>query len=113
MKRLVSIIIIIASVLIIFSLLKSIYTLWKKQDLVIAMRVKLENEKKENQKLSQQLEIVKKPEYIEEQARNKLFLSKPQEAEVLLGEIKDKKQGEKPSQKRSNWRRWVTFFFEG
>ncbi len=72
---------------------------------------------KKNQKLSLQLSQVRSQEFIEQQARDKLNLAKPQETVVVVppdlvsrvatysGVISGQKEEE------PNWKKWVKLFF--
>lgn len=72
---------IIVCILIINGLVHSIYDLWKKQDLVVSAKDELAKEKQKNQELKTQLVYVQSGEFVEEEARNKLFMVKPERAE--------------------------------
>ena len=71
-------------ILTINGLARSIYDLWHKQDVVVSSKTDLEKEKKENERLKQQLVFVKSQEFIESEARNKLFMVKPGESGVIV-----------------------------
>jgi len=100
--------------MVINNLIHSIYTLWQKHDLVTLAQKELERQKQENQKLKSQLSYVQSQEFIEEQARNKLFLIKPGEQEVLISEdlIKGASTPSARTKKDDpNWRKWWSLFF--
>lgn len=110
MKRVIFFIILIVSMFIIKNLVSSIYNLWQKQDLIVSAQKELENEKERNQEIKSKLSYVKSQEFIEEEARNKLFLVKEGEKEILLPPLpssQDKKQ-EPP---KPNWKKWMELFF--
>jgi cell division protein FtsB len=66
-------------------LLESISTLWHKRDLIVQTQPELDKEKSLQTMLSKQsLAQAKDPLYLEQQARNKLFLIKPGEQEVVI-----------------------------
>lgn len=84
MKKVIFFVIIIIFLFIINNFFHSIYRLWQKQDLIVSARRELAREKAEQRKLANDLEMVKKPNYLEEEARNKLFLVKPGEEVVVI-----------------------------
>ena len=114
MKRLVFLAIVIASLLLIQSLIRSIYTLWQKQALLVEAQKELEAQKRENQDIKHKLELAQTSGFIEQEARNKLFLLKPGESSVMIDKLamlriiekKTKQQQEKP-----NWQQWWELFF--
>ncbi|HZQ29943.1 MAG TPA: septum formation initiator family protein [Patescibacteria group bacterium] len=101
---------IIILLLVINGLAHSIYDLWHKQDLITIAQKNLENEKKRNEELKNDLQIAQTPEFVEGEARDKLFLTKAGEKEVLVPkqEVKgtENKRPEKP-----NWQKWLNLFF--
>lgn len=114
MKRIIFIIIFLVAIFIIKNLVSSIYTLWHKKDLITEAKRELTFEKKKNQELKDKLSIVQSPQFVEEQARNKLFLSKPNEQEIIIPKdllkITDSKE-EKPPKEEPNWKKWWKLFF--
>ena len=113
-KKIVFFTIIIASFFIINNLVQSIYTLWQKQHLVDSVKKELEREREENEELKRKLSLVKDPDFIEEEARNKLFLTKPGEGVIVIS--KDALPATSaaqitPPDTRANWERWRDTFF--
>lgn len=113
MKRIVFIIIIILASLSIVNSVESIYSLWKKQDVLIATRKELEKDKNKNQQLQNELKIVSNSQFVEEEARNKLFMNKPGENTVfipgdLLATTSAQIQAPTPA---PNWLLWWKLFF--
>lgn len=113
MKRISFFILIIVFFFIIAHLLTSIYTLWHKQDLLTNAQKQLQQEKKENSSLQQELTTVKSPQFLDKEARNKLLLVKPGESDVLIDQnllhtqaTKQKTEAEKPY-----WQQWIDLFF--
>lgn len=114
MKRALFLITIIASFFVINNLVRSIYTLWGKQDLMVKAKKDLEDRKKENEELKKRLAVVQSEQFIEEEARNKLFMVKPGESRVIIPDellkasesAKNKKEDQKP-----NWQKWWELFF--
>ena len=114
LKKIVFFVIVIVSFFVINNFIHTIYNLWQKNDLLVRAKKDLENEKKENQELKQQLAEVKKPGFVEEEARNKLFLAKPGEGIVIIptdvlssGSV-EKKQA---ADTRPNWQKWWDALF--
>lgn len=111
MKKAASIIVIIASILIIQNLASSILNLWQKRDVVTSARTVLEKERAENQKLKSQLAEAEKSSFIEQEARNKLFLSKPGESQIILPQASNSGSMQSADEKRSNLELWIDLFF--
>lgn len=114
MKRLLFIITIALCILVINNLIHSIYTLWQKYDLVTLAQKERDRQKQENQRLKSQLSYVKSKEFVEEEARNKLFLVKPGEQEVLISEDLIKGNSTPSAQTKKddpNWQKWWKLFF--
>jgi cell division protein FtsB len=108
-KKVLFFLTIAASLFIIKDLVYSIYTLWSKKDLLVAAEKQLERQKRENLQLRESLAQVKKPGFVEEEARNKLFFIKPGESIVVLPEdrIKQKTAMIRP---KPNWQQWLDLF---
>lgn len=107
-KRLIFIGFVIVSLLVIHGLATSIYDLWHKQDLIKNQNSSYERNLAENRELKAKLKQVQTQEFIEEEARNKLFLSKPGEKEILLPSPTST-----PSTQTvyvPNWQKWLEFF---
>lgn len=113
MKKIVFFTIIIVSFLVINSLIQSIYTLWQKQDLLISAQKDLEKAQKENLSLKKSLSESKSSEFIEEEARNKLFLVQPGEKPIVIPPslLTTSKKAAKPIT-RSHIEEWVALFME-
>ena len=112
MKKAIFILAIVISIFIINGLVRSIYDIWSKRDLIASSRDQLEAEKRENERLKAQLEEAQKSEFIEEQARNKLLLVQPGEQTVLVPEdIATESADEEKPDTRSNWQKWWDLFF--
>lgn len=112
MKKIFFLATIIILLIIIQNLIVSIYDLWSKRDIVAKASQTLENEKKKNQQLKAKLEEVENAEFIETEARNKLFLVKPGEQEVIIpDELVEKKEVKKSEKKVENWEKWFSLFF--
>lgn len=112
-KKIFFAVVIIACMIVIQNLIRSIYDLWNKQDLVIKAQKDLDREKQEYQRLKAQLTFVKSEEFIEEEARNNLFLVKPGESEVIVPEELIKKRRIKDKPETPNWQKWINLLIEG
>ena len=113
-KKIAFFIIIIASLFIINNLVQSIYALWQKKGIVENARIEVEEEKKKNLELKNKLEQVGDPQFVEEEARNRLFLTKPGEQVVVLSDKvfeATKSAKIEPVDTRPNWKRWWDLFF--
>jgi cell division protein FtsB len=112
MKKAVYIIVVIVLILMINGLLHSIYDIWHKQDLVTSAQKQLDREKLLNQKLKGELSYAQTPQFLEEQAHNKLFLVKPGEQEVLISpNLAQKNQAQKQNNNTPNWQKWFQLLF--
>jgi len=111
-KKLGFILLVIVLLLIINGLFHSIYELWQKQDLLTSAQKELDSQKLKNAKLKGKLLFVQSNQFVDEEARNKLFLAKPGEQQVLISkdlvEISKKEETEKNI---PNWRQWLKLFF--
>lgn len=92
------------------NILDSIYSLNKGKNVYIQLKGELENKKREREFLSQQLYYVRQDEYVEEQARSKLGLSKKDERIVI--EPPHIEQNEIATNNLTpNWKKWWNLFF--
>jgi cell division protein FtsB len=115
MRRIVFIVIVIFCLFIIQNLFRSIYGLWQKQELLVSARNALIQEKKNNIALKEQANKVKQPAFIEEQARDKLLLVKPDEQMVIYPTnliVDDQQQKKTDSKAKPNWQQWWDLFFK-
>ncbi len=110
MKKILFFTTVIVGILIINSLARSTYDLWHKQDLVVSVQEDLDKEKKERQKLEAQLSYVKSNEFIEREARNKLFMVKPGESGVIVPSDLIEKKTQKKVSEPPNWQKWLNLF---
>lgn len=112
MKKIAYVLIVVGLLLVINSLVHSIIDLWSKQDLVNQAQSSLDQQKAENLKLKKDLKIVSGKEFIETQARNKLFMVKPGEKEVILPQGTDSQDSQAQSHTETeNWQKWANLFF--
>lgn len=111
MKKILFFGFIIIALFIIKNLAFSIYDIWQKKDVLEAAKKELESEKRKNLTLKSELSLKQSQEFIEEEARNKLFLSKTGESEVVLPHIQDEQQPQVSLDDRSNLEKWQDLFF--
>lgn len=112
MKKILFFAVLIGSFLIINNLVRSISDLWRKQDLIEQAKIDVVKEKKDNQKLKEQLSKAQSEQFIEEQARNKLFLVKPDEKLVVIPQdLLKTASPSAPPPPLPNWQQWLKLFF--
>lgn len=114
-KKITFFTIVIILVFTINDLAHSIYTTWQKQNLIVKAQKNLDQEKKENQKLKTEIAQVNRPQFIESEARNKLFLAKTGEKIVVIPTDKlaaSPSASPFPSDTRPNWQKWWDIFFK-
>lgn len=87
------------------------WDIYKKQDVLVDAKKELEKEKSENEKLKAQLSYAKTNEFIEQEARNKLFLVKEGEQEVVLDSKLLKEDSKNKKEHKENWQKWWDLFF--
>lgn len=113
MKKVVLVIILIFFVFIVQNLSHSIYGLLQKKELLVKARNDLAKAKQDNQTLKNQASAVKQPYFIEEQARDKLLMTKPGEQIVVAPDkliVKDVRSAVVKKEK-TNWQLWWALFF--
>ncbi len=112
MKKILFIIAVVASVFIINSLVRSIYDLLGKQDLITKAQNELVREKRQNRDLRSKLSKAQSSQFVEEEARNKLLLIKPGEQQVIIPQdLLSSSDSAKKKDTRPNFRKWWDLFF--
>lgn len=114
MKRIAFFAILIICLISIVHSISSIASLLKKQELLAKAQNQLQMSQKKNQKLKVQARTVQNQSFIEEEARNKLFMVKPGENTVIIpkGLIVSSDTGTTHvAQQVSNWHQWMALFF--
>lgn len=94
---------------------ESVYSLWQKRDIILQMQKQVQSDQEENKKLKQQLQETSQSGFVEEEARNKLFMVKPGEKMVLIPSslIASSSGGMSvPSGSVSSWQQWWNLFFK-
>ncbi len=113
-KKIAFFIILVISLIIINNLVQSIYSLSQKQHLVSNARLELDREKKKNQELKDKLKTVDNPQFLEQEARNKLFLGKSGEGVILIPKdalVASNSGKPKIVDTRPNWKKWWDVLF--
>lgn len=113
MKKILFSVLVFSLVLVAIGLSRSIYDLWRKQDLVISYQKQLAKQKNENQILKQKLSVTNDPKFLEEQARDNLFLVKPGEQGVIIPkELLIGSSSAKPIEEEiATWKKWWNLLF--
>jgi cell division protein FtsB len=113
MKKILFFITLVLLFFIITQLIGSLYTTWRKQDVLLEAKQELQKEQKDNRQLKQKLSQVIQPNFIEEEARNKLFLVKPHEQTIIIPEKILQKEVKivKQEIEKPNWEQWRDLFF--
>ena len=109
MKKFLFLTIVVILLFIINNLVRSIYDIWQKKDFVTKAEKELSFQKQENQRLKSALSYSKTQEFIEKEARDKLFMLKQGEQKVLLS--KDTQEVREEKAKLPNWKQWWNLFF--
>jgi cell division protein FtsB len=91
--------------------MRSIYDIWQKKDVISGVQSQLDFQKQENQRLRSALVYSKTSEFIEKQARNKLFMAKKGEQKVLIPQESQSFQGLQNKDNEPNWKKWWNLFF--
>ena len=110
MKKFLFLTIVVILLFIINNLVRSIFDIWQKKDFVTEAQKELSFQKQENQRLKSALSYSKTKEFIEKEARDKLFMLKQGEQKVLLSKDTQEKLGEQ-KEKLPNWKQWWNLFF--
>jgi|SRR5581483_3602097 len=107
-KKALYIAIILFCLFIINNLIHSIYDLWQKQSLITQTRQELEAKQAENLKLKNELAQAQTKPFIEQEARDKLFLIKPGEQEVIIpSNLLPSPKQPKVTEQTPHWQEWI------
>lgn len=109
MKKIIFIIAVIGLLFIINNSVHSMYDIWQKKDFITKAQKELDFQKQENQKLKAALSYSQTQEFIEKQARDKLFMIKAGEQKVLIPQEVDNSQ--EVIDASPNWKKWWNLFF--
>ena len=113
-KKAINLAILIIGIGLIINLSRDIFRLLKADDRIDQARFQAEKMAEKNAELRDLKEYYESEEFIEEQARNKLNLSKEGEAVVILPPNVEELVGWEEPQKIPeipNWKRWWNLFF--
>ena len=111
MKKVLFIVVVLILVVIINNLVHSIFDIWQKKDFVTKANQELNLQKQENQRLKSQLSYSQTPEFIERQARDKLFMIKKGEQKVLISKESENINEALKKDNTPNWKKWWSLFF--
>lgn len=111
MRKMLFIVIVLIGILIINNLVRSIYGLWQKSALIEDAKRELSVEKSKYIELTEEMKEVSSPFFLEEEARNKLFLAKPGEEIVIVPrEEQSALQSTKKVRVKPVWQQWMKYF---
>ena len=110
MKKILFIVIVVILLVIVNGLAHSIYDIWQKKDYVTQAQNELDLQKQQNSQLKAQLTYAQTPEFIEKEARDKLFMTKQGEQKILLPQDSEKTAQENRNN-LPNWQQWWNLFF--
>ena len=111
MRRLFILGIFILSILIIINLVRSMYGSWKKQDVLKEAEIALREEKMRYKELQEKLKQAKSLQFIEREARDKLFLVKENEQELIIPQVSPQASPSGTPRKIPVWRQWFLLLF--
>ena len=116
-RRIVRFIVIVVSMVIVINLSRSIWDLWRRRDILGERQEVLRRTQEENKRLQSELEYAQSPEFIEQEARNRLGLGREGEEVILIRPINKSDQSdqlkstEKQEEKGPKWKKWWRLFF--
>ncbi len=110
MKKVLFIIIVFILLAIVNDSSHSIYDIWQKKDFVAASQKELSFQKQENQRLKSALSYSQTQEFIEKEARDKLFMVKKGEQRILISK-ESQETVEAKKEILPNWKQWWNLFF--
>ena len=111
MKKLLPIIAIIILLIVIKNNVSSIFRTLEDDNTAENLKEKLISEQKKNQFLKEHLFYVKTDQFVEEEAREKLLMSRPGEYIVLAPTSTPLNQEKIEINTNPNWRKWWELFF--
>ncbi|MBI5620622.1 septum formation initiator family protein [Candidatus Gottesmanbacteria bacterium] len=111
----VRLVIMVVSAVMVVNLSRSIWDLWRRRDYLGERQAALARLKAEQVRFQGELREAESPEFIEQEARNRLGLGKEGEIVVLMPndkfQMSNVKTEEKIVEKLPNWKRWWRLFF--
>lgn len=111
MKQIFSLIIIVFLLTVIVNLTFSIFSLWSKKDLLTQTKLQLTTEQQEHVQLQKDWQKVNNPSFVEEQARDKLFLGKSGESIVVIPSASPSASVRVQAESTPLWQQWLGLFF--
>ena len=111
MKKLLPIIAIIILLIVIKNNMSSIFRTLEDENTAENLKEKLVSEQKKNQFLKERLFYVKTNQFVEEEAREKLSMSRPGEYIVIAPTSTPLNQEKIEIDTRPNWKKWLELFF--
>jgi cell division protein FtsB len=111
MKKIIFVAIVVILLLIINNLVRSMWDIWQKKDIISQVQSQLSFQKQENQRLKASLSYAQTPEFIEKEARDKLFMAKKGEQKVLVPQDSENSSGLENQDNEPNWKKWWNLFF--
>lgn len=113
MKKIVVLLLLAILLIFIINSLQAIHELWSKRQVLLTTEQSLKKVKQENSALHAQLKKVSSQDFVEEEARNKLFLVKKDESTVFIAKDLLTPTVKKSSASRQvpNWEQWLHVFF--
>ena len=113
MKKIIFFTVIVIATFSMVHSVQSMYSLWQKRDIIVSTQQEVKKEQEENTKLKKQLQVISQSSFVEEEARNKLFMTKPGEEAVIIPEGLATSSGtqKQPQGQLSNWQQWWKLFF--
>ena len=111
MKKVLFIIIVVTLLIIVNNLVRSIFDILQKKDFVTEVDKELVYQKQENQSLRSRLAYSQTPEFIEKEARDKLFMVKKGEQKVLIPKESEFSNESLKKDNSPNWKKWWNLFF--
>lgn len=106
--------VVVIGIYLIINLTGTIIRLWQKQEKVRIAQLELDQLTKQNKDLQVKLDYVARPEFIEQEAREKLGLVLPGERQVIIREQSPTTPSSGSSQSKNwwdNWQKWLKLFF--
>ena len=113
-RKSVQLVVIIIGLALIVNLSRDIFRLWGSLKEVYLVEEKAQELEKERQLLLKKKDYFQSKEFIEEEARNKLNMARPNETIVILPENIKEALGQKQIQEQKeepNWKKWWGLFF--
>lgn len=114
-RRVIRLIVIGVSAVLIVNLSRSIWDSWRRRDILGERQAVLGRLEAKNKQLQSELEYAQSPEFIEQEARNRLGLGKEGEEVVILpkaqSSVVSPQSSEEGKENVPNWKRWWRLFF--